>query len=334
MRVLTAMNSAPLSHSLPAAVLMPLLLISCGDRTASNGGDSGKAKPSGSSGAGEQSLTRKNEPFTGSRGGGPAVPGAGQAGNSPLIRSGAVLMPEGKGTGGLPAAWEGRTAQEEEARLRQSGGWEAGYALFFEQWGKADPVAAIAASRNTDRGGITFATAAAAAGWAAVDLKAAMAWVQGQPANAEHAAFTAAVLRVANPGGPGGQDYELMAEWLGNQVRIPSLQPTVDRFVRSWSQSSREAAVDWTMARITDESARSSILSGVVQDSVNTGPDGFAKTGNWLLALPPGLERDELLVAFVREAAQHDPAASAKWAAQIGNGILRQRAEKMTKARF
>lgn len=307
---------------LPLVVLITGGLAACGDHSGTKRSD------------GQPTAEPKNAAVAAPPQVAPDAQGASAAaGLKPVAASGnaPVLLPEGKPTGRLPEEWKGRSAQAEEQRLRQAGEWETARTVFFELWGKADPVAAIAASRTTDPGAITISTSSAVSGWAAADLKTAMAWVERQPANAEHAAFVAAVLGVAKPGGEGGVAFDEMADWLGGQANLPSIRPTVDGFVREWSQSNRDAAVNWTIARVRDESARTSIFSDLMQHSVGDGSDGFAKTGEWLTAMPAGNGKDELLVAFVRAAAVHDPGASAKWAALIEDGILRQRAEKISR---
>lgn len=323
------MTPLPFHFRAAFAGVLLVALSACGDKPASSSSSGGKANQASSSET-KKDFGREEgrKPASGTDGTGEGRVGA-KEGKPLSDRVASVLLPEGSPTGSLPPEWQGRSAQAEEERLRASGEWEARRAAFFEQWGKADPVAAIVASRKTDRGAITAATGAAVAGWAAADLPAAMAWVKGQPANAEHAAFTAAVIRVGNPGAPGGAGYDVIAEWLGGQANLPSLQPTVRKFVLDWSGSDREKAVEWASTGVPEEPARAVIFGEVMRSAVGADNEGFAKTGEWLEKRPPGALRDELLVAFVGEAARHDPAASSKWAALISDGILRQRALKI-----
>lgn len=232
-------------------------------------------------------------------------------------------------TGKFPEAWGGRSAEQEEKRLRDAGQWVAGRSEFFEKWGAVDPAAAIAASRATDRDSLTVSTAAALTGWAAKDPAAAKAWVNGQPENAERTAFVKAILEAGNEGKLPPFTPSEMAAWLGGQLALPGIQPAVASYVESWSRQDREAAAAWTADAVPESALRSRIYEAIMRGAGAGKGEGLAPVAQWLQARPEGLPKDELLHAFVKEAAPRDPATSSGWAALIQDESLRASAQKI-----
>lgn len=262
-----------------------------------------------------------------------ALPGSGGKNAETPVRPSALAAPAAPGvreTGRLPAAWDGRTAEAEEKRLRDSGRWESGREAFFQEWGRVDPAAAIKASRLTDRDSLTVSTAAAVAGWATVDAAAARVWVSSQPENAERSAYVQAILETAAGGAPESTPAE-KAAWLGGELALPGIGPAVISFVTGWAAADRDAAAQWTADTVGDPALRAGIYEALMQRTAAPGQPGnfLAQTAQWLRTRPEGLGRDELFFAFVKEASPHDPATSTSWAALIQDENLRTRALKI-----
>ncbi|MES2709714.1 MAG: hypothetical protein V4726_24155 [Verrucomicrobiota bacterium] len=241
------------------------------------------------------------------------------------------MIPGVRETGRLPAVWDGRTAETEEKRLRDSGRWESGREAFFQEWGRVDPAAAIKASRVTDRDSLTVSTAAAVAGWATADAAAARAWVSSQPENAERSAYVQAILETAAAGGLPKPTPGETAAWLGGELALPGIGPAVISFVTGWAAADRDAAAQWTADTVGDPALRAGIYEALMQWPAAPGQPGdfLARTAQWLRTRPEGPGRDELFFAFVKEASPHDAATSARWASLIQDENLRTRALKI-----
>lgn len=241
-----------------------------------------------------------------------------------------AVMPTTPPTGKTPAAWEGRSAAEEEARLRKEGTWDDAKVAFFEQWGAVDPVSALYAARTGEPGSITVCTSAAVAGWASADEAAARAWISLQPVNYERTLYARAVLDALAGGksAPAG-GWKSLSGWVTEQLPMPGFAQTAAVFVDQWAGEDRAAAYAWTAAQIPDRVARESVLTEQMRLTATRGNDALGAVAEWLKAAEEGLFRDELTLAYIREAARLDPVSTRQWAATIQDETLRQIAEEI-----
>lgn len=244
-----------------------------------------------------------------------------------------AVMPAIPPTGKTPASWQGRSAADEEARLRKEGKWDEAKVAFFEEWGAVDPVSALYAARTGEKGSITVCTSAAVAGWASADEAAARAWISQQPENYERTLYTRAVLEAFADGKaklPEG--WKSLSGWVTEQLPVPGFALTAAVYVDRWAGEDRAAAYAWTGAHIPDRAARETVLTEQMRLAATRGNEALGAVAEWLKAAEESLFRDELTLAYIREAARLDPVSTRQWAATIGDETLRKLAEEICAA--
>lgn len=231
-------------------------------------------------------------------------------------------------SGSYPEAWDGRSAEEEEARLRESGEWPLGKLDFFEAWGEVDPVSALNAARETDRDSITSATVAALRGWAGKDPVAARDWVDAQPETAERTLYVRGMLEAEELGEGDALAWDERGRWLANQVDLPGVHPVLVEHLVSLGTQDREAALLWMKDAVVKPEQRQLIADLWMRHDF-AADESLGSTTEWLEKHEDGEVKDAMLFAFVKEAVRADPATALRWAELIGAEELRAAAEAL-----
>lgn len=233
--------------------------------------------------------------------------------------------PTAKATGKLPDSWQGRTAVDEEKRLRDTNEWTSGKMEFFLAWGAVDPVAALNAARNSDRGSITVSTTAALQGWASVSPDAARGWVDAQPVNAERTQYVRALLESEAIKDMDAVAWEQRGSWLASQVELPGIYAVLGEQVSAWSEVDHEGALRWVEDELKDSPQRQTIIDQWMQQNFAT-DEALAKTTEWLQGYEKGELRDAMLLAYVKQAVYADTAVAKQWSNLIEDEDLKKQA--------
>jgi hypothetical protein len=238
------------------------------------------------------------------------------------------VAPKAKETGLLPNVWAGRSAQEEEARLRANDLWREKKLAFFREWAEVDPKAAIEAARNTDRDSITVCTVAALQGWYKNDPSTARAWVDTQPENAERTTYVHSILASEAPEVVDAVAWEQRGQWLSGQLSLPGIYAVISEQVSQWSVIDREGAVQWMEAELAESIHRQQIVDQWMVGQFST-DERFADTTQWLQNYAQGEMRDAFLLSYVKQVVNADAAVAKQWADLIQDEKLREHASAL-----
>lgn len=211
--------------------------------------------------------------------------------------------------------WEGRTAEEQKSHLLSEELWTDQILNFYQQWGTADPGAALADARTGEVGSITARTAAAVEGWATVNPHAPMAWIDRQANNAEKLVYMQALIRSTKE--ELWLQPELYADWIAEAVDTPGSSLLLGDFAGQWLEKSdgNGLALWLESEEMADEVRTTFVERFVASQMVDQGKsEGLAK---WIEARPQGEMRDGLIVNFIKQGVGIDAAACKPWAVQI-----------------
>lgn len=190
----------------------------------------------------------------------------------------------------------------------------------YEKWGETHPLAAIDHARGNNPGASTACVSAVLAGWMKSHPKKALAWVTGQPGNAESSVWLNSVVSAWNAADllhlskpvadgaarPGGMnpvvayskrllenDPSAAFDWIGHDLATPELVTVAtEKVMKSWATEQTEVASGWLGKVPLDAPWRDAAIRGLVEA---VAVYDLETAGQWAAVMQDEVQRETLL---------------------------------------